>query len=169
MVGGTVSCLSARRRPGVGAGRREHPPYPRPPIPEDRRCATGHPTVASRKPGAARKGRFQNGRRGHQAPSPPRAPREREGGHHGQATVTLQSPGVQRGAGGAGRRELGWVGGRGRASERGRERNKRSLCGAGQGEERAHYPMPRSHVGNKRSILCLAWKTTWSRERQGEI
>ena len=62
----------------------------------------------------------------------------------------------------------GWMGGGpGRARERGREANKRSLCGAA-GRRGAHYPMPRSHVGNKRTILCLAWKTTWSRERPGE-
>lgn len=92
-----------------------------------------------------------------------------EGGRHGQATVTPGVPGVQHGAGGAARREWGgWLGGGpGRARERGREANKRSLCGAA-ARRGAHYPMPRSHVGNKRTILCLAWKTTWSRERPGE-
>lgn len=45
----------------------------------------------------------------------------------------------------------GWWGAR-MAGERGRERNKRALCGWGR-RRGAHYPMPRSHVGNKRAIL----------------
>lgn len=146
---------------------------------ENRRCTT-RPPVAPQLPRCG----FPNSAslseaRGHlewqlpkwppwpQGPFSPWAPREREGtSARPRSLLAAQGCSVGREAG---RRESGWVGGRGRARERGRERNKRSLCGAEQGEEGAHYPMPRSHVGNKRTILCFTWKTTWSRERQGEI
>lgn len=163
--GGKVSRLGAGRRPGLGAGVEGGVPTPgRQEVHHGTSWrAPATPCGLHGLPGTAA---FKMAAAATRPVLPPGA--SREGGRHGQATVTPRRPGAQRGAGGAGRGGRGgW--GAGAEPERGRERNKRSLCGAGQGEERAHYPMPRSHVGNKRTILCLAWKTTWSRERQGEI
>ena len=159
--------LVSAQEGGLG-WRAEGPPLWRPgvhPRTLHRTPATPHPApAASPKP----HGRPQYGRRSQQGPRPLAGRPGREGATARPRSL-LVAPGVQRGAGGAARREWGgWGGGGpGRARERGREVNKRSLCGAA-ARRGAHYPMPRSHVGNKRTILCLAWKTTWSRERPGE-
>lgn len=120
---GKVSCLRARRRPRWG-----RPVGGSPFSLENRRCTTRPPVepqpprygfpnpASSQKPGAARNGRSQNGRRGHKAPSLPgrlgrgRAPRP-DHGHSSQPRGALW--GGRRGGGSRG----GW--GAGEEPERG--------------------------------------------------
>lgn len=141
--------------PGTGGAPQEltwcpRHPVPCPPWPPRSHLAARNAVASATRPCAR-----SRGARGRRAPRPGHGHSWRpggavQGGRRGQEGV---------GAGGC-------VGGRGRARERGREGNKRSLCGAA-GRRGARYPMPRSHVGNKRTILCLAWKTTWrARDRE---
>lgn len=156
---GGAACLEAGKRPGVGGGG--SPPW-------DRRCTTRTHMVPPGTPYPAPRGlpeaTWPPATRSPRPPGPaPARGAPRPGhGHSWRPGGAVQ--GGRRGQEGVG--AGGCVGGRGRARERGREGNKRSLCGAA-GRRGAHYPMPRSHVGNKRTILCLAWKTTW-RERDRE-
>lgn len=95
----------------------------------------------------------------------PVAGRQRREGGHGQATVTPVSRGAARG-GRRGQEGVGWVAGWGpKTRERGREANKGPFQARPGAEEGAHYPMPRSHVGNKRTILSASLENNLSRER----
>lgn len=141
------TCLGAETPPPPGAGSPgEADRGPRDTI-------TLRPKARPGSRGGAGQGRFQNGRRhGRRGPFSSGEPRSR--------------------AGGVGRRELGWVGGRGEP-ERGERRAGRGTKGpfvTRAGAQGAHYPMPRSHVGNKRPILCPgSGKTTRGPGRRGEI
>lgn len=133
--GQKVSCPSAGRRSGVGAGSV-------PPVPEGRGCAAGRPATlplphwlhgSQGPPGTGTANMAAAATRPRRVPGRPgRGSAPRPG--HGHSS---QPAGVQRGPGGAGRRELGWVGGPGRARARGRERNKR--CFVERGREKSEH------------------------------
>lgn len=154
---GKAACFGAGRRPGAAGWRV--------PLPGDQGGAMGPHTAPPAAPRGLPKATWPPAT----WPPGPQAPRRLAGRREGASArprSVLAAPGVPRGAGGAGRREsVG--GGPGEEPARGAGRGTKGPFVA-RGRRGAHYPMPRSHVGNKRTILCLAWKTTWSKERPGE-